>query len=200
MEAVHASCPTAAVDAPIEVVWELLSHPEWWGGFYDIRILSVEPAGRAVVGQRIAAETGPSFLHLKVSVDFVRIDEERHNIQLRVGLPFGISVFEDLECCRIGANECRVNYHCNFSFPDGWRGKALKLLMRRELKDGPEESLTRLKDAAERWAAKFDNPVIGGDGSDAPAAAKGRDLEQDNTIERSKRVEKTPDNDFEQSL
>jgi hypothetical protein len=137
------------VEAPIEVVWDLLSHPEGWGGFYDIRILSVEPTGRAVVGQRIAAETGPSFLHLKVSLEFVSIDEAHHRVGIRVRLPFGVSVFEDMDCHRINADTCRVNYHCNFSFPDGWRGRALKLLMRRGLQNGPVDSLMRLKNAAE---------------------------------------------------
>jgi hypothetical protein len=146
---VQASCPTDLVEAPIEVVWDLLSHPEGWGAFYDIRILSVEPAGRAAVGQRIAAETGPSFLHLKVSFEFVAIDEANHRVGIRVRLPLGLSVFEDLDCCRISADRCRVNYHCNFSFPDGWRGKVLRLLLRRELQSGPADSLFRLKNAAE---------------------------------------------------
>jgi hypothetical protein len=149
MESVHASCPTEVVEAPIEVVWDLLRHPEGWGDFYDIRILSVEPPGRAVAGQRIAAETGPSFLHLKVSLEFVSIDEANHRIGIRVRLPFGLSVFEDMDCSRISADKCRVNYHCNFSFPDGWRGKVLRLLVWRGLQDGPADSLLRLKNAAE---------------------------------------------------
>jgi len=144
------SCPTAVVEAPIEVVWDLLSHPEGWGGFYDMRILSVEPPGRAAVGQRIIAETGPVFLHLKVLLEFVAIHEGNHRIGVRVRLPFGICVLEDMECRQISVDKCRVNYHCNFSFPDGWRGKALSLLMRRELQTGPADSLMRLKIAAER--------------------------------------------------
>jgi hypothetical protein len=149
MNAVHAICPTEVVEAPIEVVWDLLSHPEGWGGFYDFRILSVEPAGRAVVGQRIAGETGPRFFHLKVSLQFVSIDEVNHRIGVRVCLPFGLLVFEDMECRRISAEVCRVNYHCNFRFPGGLRGIVLKLLTQRELQNGPRDSLMRLKHAAE---------------------------------------------------
>src|SRR5262245_54212804 len=149
METVHASCPTAVVEASVEVVWDLLTHPQGWGHFYDIRILSVEPAGRAAVGQRITGETGTVFLRLKVLLEFVSIDEGDHKIGLRVRLPFGLSVFEDIECRRIGADTCRVSYGCNFSFPVGWRGRALQLLMRRELESGPADSLRRLKRAAE---------------------------------------------------
>jgi hypothetical protein len=153
MEAVYVSCPTEVVAAPIEVVWDLLSHPEGWGGFYDLRILSAEPAGRAVVGQRIAAETGPRLLHLKVSLEFVSIDAASHRLGVRVLLPFGLAVLEDLECRRLSADKCRVNYHCNFSFPGGWRGKVLRLLLRRGLQSGPADSLMRLKNAAESRAA-----------------------------------------------
>ena len=155
MQTPYASCPTEVVEAPIEVVWDLLVRPKGWGDFYDIRILAVEPAGRAVAGQRIAAETGPSFLHLKVSFELVSIDEANHRVAIRVRLPLGLSVFEDMDCVRISANKCRVNYRCNFSFPDGWRGKALRFLLKRELKNGPENSLLRLKNAAEsRWQGR----------------------------------------------
>jgi hypothetical protein len=153
MESVHASCPTEVIAAPIEVVWDLVTHPEGWGRFYDIRILSVEPAGRAALGQRITAETGPVFLHLKVLLEFVSIDESHHRIGVSVRLPFGLSVVEDMECGRISADKCRVNYRCNFGFPGGWRGGALRLLLRRELQTGPADSLLRLKIAAERrWS------------------------------------------------
>ena len=47
----YASCPTSVVNAPVEIVWAFLTHPERWGEFYDVRIASVEPPGPAVVGQ-----------------------------------------------------------------------------------------------------------------------------------------------------
>jgi hypothetical protein len=53
----------------------------------------------------------------------------------------------------------------------------------------------RQQTAVEYWAAKYDTPIIGGDKPDAPGAAKGKDLAQDNTDDRSKGVEKTPDDD-----
>jgi ATP-dependent exoDNAse (exonuclease V) alpha subunit len=62
----------------------------------------------------------------------------------------------------------------------------------------PEQTIARRQQtAAERWAAKYDTPIIGGDKPDAPGAAKGKDLAQDNTDDRSKGVEKTPDDDFD---
>jgi len=146
----YSSCPTENVDAPVEVVWSLLTDAGRWGDFFDLRVQRVEPPGPAVVGQRCFGESGPSFLHLKVTFEFTRIDAARHALGLKVTLPFGISVREELDCVFVAAKQCRVNYHCNFEFQDGWRGRATRLLLRRELVTGPADSLARLKRAAER--------------------------------------------------
>ena len=42
-------CPADRVQAPVEVVWELLMHPAGYGGFWE---MTVEPEGPAAVGQR----------------------------------------------------------------------------------------------------------------------------------------------------
>src|SRR5215468_6826307 len=39
-----------------------------------------------------------------------------------VEIVFGITVREDLSCVPIGQDQCRVNYHCGFGYPAGWRG------------------------------------------------------------------------------
>ncbi len=145
----YASCPTEVVNAPIEVVWRLLTEPSGWGDFYDVRILGVEPPGSATVGQRFWGESGPRALHLKVAFKYTEVDVERHRLGLDVRLPFGINVREELDCAVVSAVSCRVNYHCNFDFPGGFRGRALQLMMRRELDAGPLDSLQRLKRAAE---------------------------------------------------
>lgn len=46
----------AVVDAPVDVVWGLLTNFAGWGSFYNVRALSVEPAGLAVVGQKMRAD------------------------------------------------------------------------------------------------------------------------------------------------
>jgi hypothetical protein len=43
----------------------LLTDPQGWGSFYDVRITSVEPPGPAVL-----AETGPLFVHLTLTILF----------------------------------------------------------------------------------------------------------------------------------
>ena len=143
------ACPTDIVEAPIEVVWRLLTDFSGWGGFFDIRVISVEPPGPAVVGQRMLSEPGPRWLHLGMSFEFTLIDEPQHKLELDVRLPFGLTDHSAIDCVPLEGGRCRVNYHCNFGLPGGWRGALLRVLLvnrRRSTAD----SLRRLKRAAEQ--------------------------------------------------
>ena len=126
------SCPTSIVNSPVEIVWGLLTRPEEWGDFYDVRVASVEPPGPAAVGQTVVAESGPRLLRLALEFRFAKIDPVNHELGLDVRFPFGITVREDLSCVAIGQDQCRVDYHCGFGFPAGWRGTVARLLMRRK--------------------------------------------------------------------
>jgi hypothetical protein len=148
MPAKYTACPTAVVEAPVEVVWGLLTNFAGWGEFYDVRVKSVEPPGPAVIGQQMRGESGPRWLHLGVSFEFTRIETHR-KLEMEIKLPLGITVHEDLDCVPLDENRCRVNYHCHFDFPDGWRGTLLRRLLSRGLTEGPADSLSRLKRAAE---------------------------------------------------
>jgi Polyketide cyclase / dehydrase and lipid transport len=150
----YASCPTAVVNAPLEQVWALLTDPAGWGSFFDVRVTRIEPAGPAVVGQRIYGESGPRSLHLKLELRYVAIDAAHHAIGLNVRLPFGITVREDLRCVPLASHQCSVSYRCDFGFPAGWRGAVARLVLRRRLHAGPADSLARLKRAAERLYAR----------------------------------------------
>jgi hypothetical protein len=152
MRTAYASCPTELVDAPVAVVWDLLTEPASWGTFFDVRVQVVDPPGRAAVGQRCLAESGPRFLHLRVAFEFTAIDAEKHRLGIRVRLPFGIDVQEELDCVPVAEKQCRVNYHCNFDLPAGVRGWIVRTMIRRELDEGPRDSLLRLKRAAEERA------------------------------------------------
>ena len=146
----YASCPTGVVNAPVEVVWTLLTHPEGWGDFYNVRITAADPAGPAVVGQTVFAQSGPEFLHLKLQFRFTEIDALNYKLGFDARFPFGVTVREDMSCIPLGQQQCRVNYHCGFGFPTGWRGAVLHFLMRRRLDSGPADSLARLQREAER--------------------------------------------------
>jgi hypothetical protein len=144
------SCPTSLVDAPIGVVWTLLTDPARWAEFFDIRISHIDPSGSAVVGQRIYAASGPRFLHLGVMLEYTNINASRGTIELTVTLPLGITVRENLSCSAVSDTQCQVNYRCEFGLPAGWRGVIARMVLRREINVGPADSLLRLKRAAER--------------------------------------------------
>jgi hypothetical protein len=146
----YASCPSALVNAPIEIVWRLLTDPAGWGKFYDLRVTKVEPPGPAAEGQKFYGESGPRFLHLRLAFEYIKVDPVRYLLNLDVELPFGLFVREEMDCIPLDNAQCRVNYHCNFSFPEGWRGNLLRALLGRKLDSGPMDSISRLKRAAEQ--------------------------------------------------
>ena len=145
----YVSCPSAVVETPVSVVWGLLLEPTRWGNVFDLRVLSVDPPGPAVAGQEVRGETGRN-LHLKLTFRMKEIDSEHHRLRMDVNLPFGLAVREDLRCTPLDATHCQVDYRCDFGFPRGWRGILLRLLLNPNLDSGPEDSLSRLKRAAEQ--------------------------------------------------
>jgi Polyketide cyclase / dehydrase and lipid transport len=170
----YVSCPTAVINAPVDVVWALLIEPAAWGGVFDVRVGSIDPPGTpdseilqiqnlgksslallpAIIGQKISGETGLRILHLKLTFRTIEIDPHQHRLCLDVHLPFGITVHEDLSCTPLDVDHCRVDYRCNFDFPRGWQGSLAKVLIYHGFDSGPKDSLSRLKHAAERDAAR----------------------------------------------
>ena len=156
------SCPTSIVNAPVEIVWGLLTRPEAWGEFYDLRVASVTPPGPAAVGQVVLGESGPRLLRLKIEFRFTAVDAANHRLGFDVRFPFGVTVREGLNCVPLEAGRCRVNYRCDFGFPAGWRGGVVRFLTRREVYSGPADSLSRLQRAAEqRYALGAGHQIAG---------------------------------------
>jgi Polyketide cyclase / dehydrase and lipid transport len=145
----YISCPTGLVNAPLDAVWNLLTDPAGWTAFFDIRVTRVFPPGPAVVGQRIWGESGPRILHLVVTLEYTEIDVARRTLGLNIQLPLGITVRETLSCSVVGDTQCRVNYHCDFRLPTGWRRAIARMILWRGLEAGPADSLSRLTRAAE---------------------------------------------------
>jgi hypothetical protein len=146
----YMACPTDIVEAPVGVVWKLLTNISGWGRIYNVRVISVEPPGPAAKGQRMLAEPGPRWLHLGMSFEYTLIDEMHYKLELDARFPLGITVHEVLDCVPLEDGRCRVNYHCHFGFPSGWRGWLVRVLLSRGLKTSPADSLSRLKRAAEQ--------------------------------------------------
>jgi hypothetical protein len=149
----YTACPTGIVEAPVGVVWKLLTNLSGWGSIFDFRVTSVEPPGPAVKGQRMLAEKGPRWLHMGGSFEYTLIDEAHYKFEMdvRLGAPLvRLTVHEAMDCVPLEEGRCRVNYHCHFGFPGGWRGRLTRILLSRGLKTSPADSLLRLKRAAEQ--------------------------------------------------
>jgi hypothetical protein len=146
----YAACPIEIVEAPVGVVWKLLTNISGWGSFFDLRVISVEPPGLATKGQRMLGEKGPRWLHLGGCFEYTLIDEKHYKLEMDVRLSLGMTVHEELDCVPLEDGRCRVNFHCNFGFPSGWRGRLMRVLLSRGLKEGPADSLLRLKRTAEQ--------------------------------------------------
>jgi hypothetical protein len=151
----HLACPTAIVNAPINVVWGLLIITAGWGQFYDLRVLSVEPPGPATPGQRLIGAPGRGFLPFRIKFDFTIVDSVNHRLGLVGRLPFGILVREDMKLVPVDDAHCRVNYNCDFKLPSGWRGAILRRALGRSFDTGPADSLSRLEREAERVYALY---------------------------------------------
>jgi hypothetical protein len=145
----YVACPTGIVEAPVGIVWMMLTDISGWGSFYNVRVISVEPPGPAIKGQRMLGEAGPRWLHLGVSFHYTLVDATNYKLELDARFPIGITVHEAIDCIPLDGERCRVNYHCNFGFPSGWRGRLTRILLSLRLKDGPADSLMRLKHGAE---------------------------------------------------
>ena len=149
----HLACPTAIVEAPIEMVWDLLLNTAEWGKFYDVRVLSVDPPGPATAGQRLIGNPGPSFSPLRLVFDFTEVDALHHILSFDGRLPFGIKVREKMMIAPIDSTRCRVSYNCDFELPTGLLGHIIWRLLGRGFDNGPIDSLSRLKREAERRMA-----------------------------------------------
>ena len=169
----HLACPTAIVNAPLDLVWGLLMNTAGWGQFYDLRVMSVEPPGFAAPGQRLIGVPGRGLLPLRITFDFIEVDPVRHRLNFHGRIPFGIMVREDMKLAEVDNEHCRVNYNCDFTIPSGLRGAILKRLLGSSFDTGPADSLLRLKREAERLYARSTK-----DRQNPQAPALGREAEK----------------------
>ena len=80
-------CSADRVQAPVEVVWDLLMHPAGYGGFWEMTVERVEPEGLAAVGQGFFAWT--LCRRLRIDGEILEVDAVRHTIRFHTTLPFG---------------------------------------------------------------------------------------------------------------
>jgi len=103
-------CPAAVVEAPIEIVWDLLSHLGRYGEWADGQVQHVEPEGPAVVGQTMTVTSRAFGRTWSVSFKVEVVKLERHQLGMHVILPLGLQMDEYLSCTPVTETSCRVQY------------------------------------------------------------------------------------------
>jgi hypothetical protein len=91
-------CPIANIEAPLEKVWSFLSEPENYALWWDAQTRSISPAGHAIPGQKINAQSTAFGKRWNVNILVEGLDEKRHQIHLKTMLPLGITVFNHITC------------------------------------------------------------------------------------------------------
>ena len=103
-------CPIAVVEAPMEDVWELMSHPATYTSWSDAVVDYVVPEGAAQAGQHVEAHTRLPWLKLPVRIEVRGVDPTRHTLDLTTALPFGITVLNHITIVPVDADSCRVSF------------------------------------------------------------------------------------------
>ena len=101
-------CPSDQVQAPVEVIWDLLMDPAGYGGFWQMTIDRVEPPGPATVGQRLYAWT--LCRRLRIDGEILEVDAERHAIRFHSTMPFGLIGDNRIACSPIDARTSLLRY------------------------------------------------------------------------------------------
>jgi len=143
------ACPIAIIEAPIEVVHNLLELSNF-GRWIDGTVIDVKPEGKMIVGQQAIITAKAFMVTWKVHIRVVGIDAKHNTISYDVFSPFGIKNEEILEYKKLSDTSCEVRYNCNLIFADGIKGLLIKTLLGKKMIDVPNESIRRLKEQAEK--------------------------------------------------
>jgi len=101
-------CPTDLVSAPVERVWTLLTSD--YTTWVDARLVSREPDGPAVPGQRVHLTTSELGLTFHVHFTVERVDPGAHTFGVSVQLPFGMTMRDTIVCSAVGPDRTRVQF------------------------------------------------------------------------------------------
>jgi uncharacterized protein YndB with AHSA1/START domain len=96
------------IDAPVDAVWRLLTDPEGYESWADVKLVSMTPPGPAVRnGQRIEFRTRELGRWFGVRFDVLGVEPQR-GLRLDVRLPFGIVNHEHVVVVPVTERQTRV--------------------------------------------------------------------------------------------
>lgn len=103
-------CPTAVVAAPVDSVWELLTDPTSYDGWWDARMKRIVPEGKATPGQMLYATASAFGWAKEITLQIERVDPEKHQIQILVNLPFGITNHASITSAALDKASSRLQF------------------------------------------------------------------------------------------
>jgi hypothetical protein len=103
-------CPSAIVEAPVERVWDLLTGAGGINLWVDGVIVSAEPEGALVAGQRLDLVTRALARNFAVSMDVLEVDPATHRVHLLIRLPLGIVNDEVMTVASAGEGRTFVQF------------------------------------------------------------------------------------------
>lgn len=104
------TCPIATIDAPIERVWRLLADPAHYADWWDAETRSIAPEGPARPGQQIRAQSIALGMRWDVHISVQSVVPEKRQLDLLTRLPFGITVYNHIECASLDEQHTRVSF------------------------------------------------------------------------------------------
>ncbi len=103
-------CPIAVVQAPTEVVWDLLSNPANFSIWSDAKVDRVIPDGPAQAGQHVEAHAERLGLKRPVHIEVRGIDRANRTLDLITSLPPGITVHNHITVTPLERGSCQVSF------------------------------------------------------------------------------------------
>jgi ligand-binding SRPBCC domain-containing protein len=83
-------CPAGVANAPLEVVWHLLTNTQGYAEWTDAEVVGLEPAGPASRGQRIELAPRAFGRRWHATIDVGGIDPQSGWIDLVARTPMGV--------------------------------------------------------------------------------------------------------------
>jgi Polyketide cyclase / dehydrase and lipid transport len=94
-------CPAAVVAAPIEKVWQMLTHTDTYDRWWDARTERIEPPGLASVGQTLYATSEELGRKWPVTLQIELVDDIKHQLRLKTTLPLGMTMVNHISCASV---------------------------------------------------------------------------------------------------